>query len=104
MYYFYMTMFLNLTDLQFSLEDNLAAVGHDVLPLPARDTLLQLAEFVERLLARLTAGAVSRNQIISTSQEVQTYLRYTIYNNMLHTIYTIYTMYSIYIVRIVFFT
>ena len=34
------------THLQFALKHNLATVGHDVLALPARDTLLQLAQLV----------------------------------------------------------
>ena len=48
--------------LQFSLEDNFTAVGHNVLPLPARNTLLQLGQLSKRLLSRLATRTISERQ------------------------------------------
>ena len=48
--------------LQFSLEDNFTAVGHNVLPLPARNTLLQLGQLSQGLLSRLATRTISDRQ------------------------------------------
>ena len=48
--------------LQFPLKHNFTAVGHNVLPFPAGDTLLELAKLAQGLLSRLAAGTISDKQ------------------------------------------
>ena len=53
---------VTVTYLQFSLEDNFTAVGHNVLPLPAGYTLLQLCQLCQGLPSRLATRTISERQ------------------------------------------
>ena len=56
---------LKISHLELSLEHDLAAVGHNVSALPARDALLQLAQLVQTLLPGLAAGPVPGAEALS---------------------------------------